>query len=144
MTNSENKIESIVATIDILTNAFKIAWSKDTSSEENWSSENPASGQCAVTACVLQDYLGGKILHTNAALSDGTTISHYFNSLSGTDIDLTKQQFPVGTVFSEAKQKTRGFSTTREYCLSFPGTYKRYELLKSRVTELTKDNAYLN
>ena len=142
MTNSEKKIESVVATIDILTNAFKIAWSEDTSSNENWSSENSASGQCVVTACILQDYLSGEILHTTATLLDGTTISHYFNRLNGADIDLTKQQFPAGAVFSEAKQKTKGFDSTREYCLSFPETYKRYELLKSRVTKLTKDNAY--
>src|ERR1700724_3464771 len=39
------------------------AWSRDTSSDaEHWSASNPAWGQCAVTALIVQDLLGGHLL----------------------------------------------------------------------------------
>ena len=39
------------------------AWSVETSSK--WRRDNPACGQCSVTALVVQDLLGGEILKTN-------------------------------------------------------------------------------
>ena len=137
-------MESYVATIAVITNALKVAWSKDTSSDKSWSSDNPASGQCAVTACIIQDYLGGEIQHATATLSDGTKISHYYNNLNSADIDVTKQQFPESTIFTESDQRNGDFKTTRDYCLSFPDTFRRYELLKSRVTHLIKDSKYIH
>jgi len=137
-------MESVVVTLAVITNALRVAWSKDTSSDKGWSSGNPASGQCAVTTCIIQDYLGGEIQHTTATLKDGTKISHYYNNLNSADIDVTKQQFPEGTTFAEPDQKIGSFRTTREYCLSFPDTFKRYELLKSRVTYLIKDSKYIS
>ena len=38
------------------------AWSKETSFEpDNWTPENPAWGQYAVTALVVQDFFGGEL-----------------------------------------------------------------------------------
>ncbi len=137
-------MESVVITLAVITNALKVAWSNDPGSDKSWSSDNPASGQCAVTACIVQDYLGGEIKRTTATLLDGTKISHYYNNLNSADIDVTKQQFPEGTTFAEPDQKIGSFRTTREYCLSFPDTLKRYELLKSRVAHLIKDSKYIS
>ena len=117
-----------------LTTAVRNAWSAETSAaHDRWSEKNPALGQCAVTACVMQDYLGGDILNSVVMLPDGSSDSHYYNLIDREEVDLTIQQFPVGSIFSEGRPKTRGFANTRDYCLSFDATRQRYETLKARV-----------
>ena len=119
-----------------LESVLRAAWRRDTSSDpSNWSEENPAWGQCAVTACAIQDILGGEIIWAEASLPDGSTVSHYFNKLDS-ELDLTRQQFPEGTVIPVGVPKERGFASTRDYVLSFEATRTRYELLKSHI----KDN----
>lgn len=116
-----------------LRDALQAAWSADTSASSEWSEENAAKGQCAVTACVVQDYFGGDILRTIATLPNGQTVSHYFNLIDGQTVDCTHQQFPDGTTFSEPAPKTKGLASTRDYCLSYPHTAWRYELLRTQV-----------
>ena len=61
-----------------------------------WSSSNAAWGQCAVTACIVQDLLGGDIIWSLAKSPDQREHSHYFNVLpDGSIVDLTKEQFPL-------------------------------------------------
>lgn len=101
------------------------AWARDTSADpQSWSERNPAWGQCAVTALVVQDELGGELLRARV---DG--ISHYWNRLpSGETVDLTRHQFVNGgSIESETELRTR------EYVLSFPDTRERYELLRKRL-----------
>ena len=62
-------------------------WSKKTSSL--WTAENPARGQCGVTALVIQDRFGGEILKTK--LDDGGW--HYYNRINGRRYDFTSDQF---------------------------------------------------
>lgn len=122
--------------LEELTAAVSNSWSAETSaSPKEWSNDNPAIGQCAVTACVVQDYLGGDILNSMVTLPDGNTDSHYYNIIEGKTLDLTKQQFPADSVFTEGKPKTKGFASTREYCLSYDTTRKRYETLKAKVDQ---------
>ena len=116
-----------------LIDAIQDAWSYETSNNTAWRSENPSLGQCAVTVCVVQDYLGGEIYNNVATFPDGKIESHYFNIVEGEIVDLTKQQFPEETIFSEGEAKTKEHNSTREYCLSFETTRKRYEILKARV-----------
>jgi hypothetical protein len=65
-----------------------------------WSPENPARGQCGVTALVLQEHLGGELLFSEVRHADGTRQGvHYFNRLpDGTEVDLTREQFRDGEV----------------------------------------------
>ncbi|MGA6208800.1 YunG family protein [Nocardia testacea] len=65
--------------------------------------------------------------------ASGETVSHYLNHIDGQTVDLTAQQFPPGTRFTSPIPKTRGMPSTREYCLSYDGTRRRYELLSARV-----------
>ncbi|WP_306359802.1 hypothetical protein [Nocardia sp. CC227C] len=120
-------------TIDALRRALKQAWSAETSASSDWTDLNRAKGQCAVTACVVQDYLGGDILHSMATLPSGKQVSHYVNLIEEALVDLTREQFPEVTEFSSPQPKTKGYSSTREYCLSFDATRTRYELLAERV-----------
>ncbi|MEV0707381.1 YunG family protein [Nocardia aurea] len=127
-----------MGTIDVeaLAEALQASWSAETSSASGWTATNPAKGQCAVTACVAQDYLGGEILNSIAVLPDGGTVSHYFNIVDGRIIDLTKQQFPGDTRLSDPAPKTRGFASTRDYCLSYRSTEQRYTVLSRRIARL--------
>ncbi len=122
-------------TLETLASALHKSWSADTSSASGWTEANSAKGQCAVTACVVQDYLGGYILNTVATLPDDQTVSHYFNIVDGKTIDLTRQQFPEGTIFTKPAEKRGRYSSTREYCLSYESTRLRYESLRSRVAD---------
>jgi hypothetical protein len=119
---------------ETLQSVIEGAWDAETSaSKETWSPQNRALGQCAVTACVVNDYLGGEIVNSVATLPDGTPDSHYYNVIDGEEVDITKSQFPDGTTFTPGAPKTKGYDTTRDYVLSHIPTNERYELLKSRV-----------
>lgn len=101
--------------------AIRHAWAADTSTDPAWSTKCPARGQCAVTALVIQDYLGGKLMRAEV---EG--ISHYWNQVRGDEVDLTREQF---TKFEPGAIRTR----SRIYVLSFSETVRRYETLKERV-----------
>lgn len=125
-----------VITLKELTDALGNSWCAETSaSSDSWHNENPALGQCAVTSCVVQDYLGGDLLNCVVILPDGTTSSHYYNLIDNQEIDLTRQQFPAESSFSPGTTKTEGLASTRDYCLSYDKTRSRYELLKARVEQ---------
>lgn len=121
--------------LQALRRAIRAAWSADTSAATDWTDSNRAKGQCAVTACVVHDHLGGDILNTVATLPSGEIVSHYFNVVGGETVDLTVEQFPARTQFSEPAPKTKGFPSTRDYCLLNEQTEQRYELLRARVAE---------
>lgn len=112
------------------------AWSKETSyCPIEWNKENPSLGQCAVTALVINDFLGGEILWSAALQPDGKVISHYFNKIGDKTIDLTREQFVSGTVIPAGKEKKKDFSNTREFMLSDGSTRIRYEQLKDVVAK---------
>ncbi|NTE86000.1 YunG family protein [Agrobacterium rubi] len=104
-----------MTSITVLYDAVKESWSRETSSL--WSKENPALGQCGVTALVFQDHMGGEIFKTSVAGA-----LHFYNSINGVRWDFTFSQFlvPIGY---EDRLATRGeaFSdtTAEQYtCLS--------------------------
>lgn len=66
--------------------ALSKAWSLQTAVQ--WTAENPASGQCNVTAAVIHDLFGGDILRTRIG-----DVWHYYNPIDGGRCDLTDSQF---------------------------------------------------
>lgn len=66
--------------------ALAESWSLETAIQ--WTLENPAAGQCNVTAAVIQDLYGGDILRTQLP-----GVWHYYNRLEGQRMDLTDGQF---------------------------------------------------
>lgn len=110
--------------LESLAEALERAWSRQTSADpEHWIPENPAWGQCAVTALVVQDEFGGDLLR--ATVDD---VSHYWNLLpDGSEVDLTREQFPEGATYGPTVVKDR------EYVLSFPDTASRYLLLRRQL-----------
>lgn len=116
--------------------SLRAAWDAGTSSDpELWSPANPAWGQCAVTALVVQDEMGGDIVWARAELPDGRRISHYFNRVSGRELDLTREQFPPGTLIPAGIPRARDFASTRDYILSFPQTAARHARLLARLAD---------
>lgn len=119
----------------VLIDLFRPAWCKETaspSSQDRWTPQNPAFGQCAVTALAVQTMCGGELVRAEVPGYG----SHYFNHLpNGEDYaiyDLTKHQFPFGTTIP------RGEPRERSYVLYSPRaaesrTLERYELLKERL-----------
>jgi hypothetical protein len=67
--------------------ALQSSWSQRTSTK--WTAANPALGQCSVTALVLQDQFGGRLLKTQ--VHDAW---HFYNEIDGEVYDFTAQQFP--------------------------------------------------
>jgi hypothetical protein len=97
------------------------AWSLE--STKDWRPDNPAWGQCAVTALVVQDELGGTLLRGEVAGIG----SHYWNRLpDGGELDLTREQFAPSVQITNPQERSR------EYVLSFPDTAKRYAVLRRR------------
>lgn len=120
--------------------ALKKSWTQESSSTpKKWTSHNPACGQCAVTALIVNDYFGGDILWTNAVLPNGKKISHFFNKIEYIEKDFTKIQFPNGTKINTGVPKTKKYSSTREYILSYSTTQIKYKLLKYKVQNVLKE-----
>ena len=126
-----------MVSLDELTMALEKCWSKDTSMSEDWTSENPPRYQCAVSACVVADYMGGDLLNAYAQLPTKEEESHYWNVLKdGTEVDTTRHQFPEGTIIPEGKPKPKQFDSTYAYVLSIEKTKTRYEILSDRVEKI--------
>lgn len=87
---------------------------------------NPAWGQCAVVALVVQDELGGTLLR--AIVNGG---SHYLNLLPNAEVlDLTINQFPAACrSYSEVEPRTR------KYVMGSEATRNRYALLRKRFDD---------
>jgi hypothetical protein len=105
-----------------LVQAIQESWDGDTSVAPDWTGSRPSRGQCAVTALVVQDYLGGELLRATVG---GT--SHYWNRLpDGQDVDFSREQFDL---FEPVDVEPRA----REYVLSYPDTANRYQKLALRT-----------
>jgi hypothetical protein len=69
-----------------VTAALLRSWSLATST--GWCAENPALGQCNVTALLLNEMFGAEILKTPLPEGD-----HFYNRIDGERVDLTDSQF---------------------------------------------------
>lgn len=97
---------------------LKKSWSSESSTK--WSQDNPARGQCGVTALVVQDLLGGEIKKT--LLLDGW---HFYNIIDGKRYDFTASQFNNEIEYSDIhSDRDEAFSDTNE---------KQYNYLKLSV-----------
>jgi len=124
--------------IDRFEKILRQAWSKESSYGHVFEAGNPALGQCAVTALVVQDHFGGLIVWCAATLPDGRKVSHYFNQVDGEEIDLTRCQFPAGSIIPPGVEKKKDFATTRDYILSDEDTKARYLILRNKTENLLK------
>jgi hypothetical protein len=102
--------------------ALRKAWSVDTAIQ--WTEENPASGQCNVTAAVICDVLGGEVLRTKLP-----SVWHYYNRLDGNRYDLTDSQFTApGALFETPQSYDDEVSSPEAAMESIP--QREYDALK--------------
>jgi len=113
--------------IDEMYSIVSKSWSKETCSpglKNEYNKSDKALGQCAVTALIVNDFTGAKIMRCMCE-----TGSHYYNLINNEVVDLTKSQF------KEIPNYELGEERTREYLLSNEDTKKRYLLLLKKVKE---------
>ncbi|MGN8231021.1 YunG family protein [Paenibacillus polymyxa] len=100
------------------------AWSLESSSK--WTANNPAAGQCGVTALVVQDRLGGDILRT--WLDSGW---HYYNRIGEDIIDFTRSQFSILPQYQDVySNREEAFSDTNP---------EQYAALNRRLKEFLNE-----
>ncbi|UQZ32725.1 hypothetical protein C2I18_03625 [Paenibacillus sp. PK3_47] len=92
---------------EVMEALFK-SWSLETSSK--WSENNPAKGQCGVTALLVNDLLGGEICKTK--LPDGW---HFYNIINGQRYDFTASQFKGDIVYMDVpSDRAEAYEDTNE------------------------------
>lgn len=105
--------------------AIESSWCDETAGH-HWP-DNPSKGQCAATALLVQDIYGGRLVRGAVG-----NISHYWNELpDGTVVDLTRQQFPEGTVPEFVCYRDREYVLGR----GIYDTEERYEILRDLVVD---------
>lgn len=120
--------ESVTAvTLHEFEAAIRAAWSRDTSDDpDEWTEDNPARGQCGVTALLVRELLGGEILVSHVLRSGKRVERHGWNRLpSGFTLDLTRGQYAEDEVVFEEPSVQEPLVGRR--------SPERYALLKSRV-----------
>lgn len=125
--------------VELLRPLLRAAWGPDTCDPHdlaNWRPDNPARGQCGVTALVLQDLLGGELMRGEVHVDGAKIGHHWWNRLpDGTTVDLTAEQFHPGERVTGGEVRHRPPEA--------PGRCRgQYELLRHRVlTALACDAA---
>lgn len=99
---------------------LRAAWSPETSGL--WDPENPARGQCDVTALAVHELFGGDILKTE--VPEGW---HFYNRVDGVRYDLTQSQFDRPIAYADVPSNRR-----EALARTLPG---QYEALKRRLEE---------
>ncbi|MFC7217224.1 hypothetical protein ACFQLX_03410 [Streptomyces polyrhachis] len=121
-------------TLTDLERALRASWAADTCSPDDleragWSPDNPAWGQCHVTALVVNDLLGGDLVLGEVHLDGEQHGYHWWNRLpGGMEVDLTREQFRRGQTVTAARVVTRPPGR-------LPRRWDEYQLLRHRVAE---------
>ncbi len=92
------------AEINKLEKAFAAAWSGDSTFpdiKDQWSENNKAYGQCAITALIIYDLFGGRIIYDKENF-------HLWNEFPDrTQQDFSRSQFIEDRKFTIYKYKTK-------------------------------------
>jgi hypothetical protein len=72
---------------------LELCWSEDTVGFPCPEGATISYCQCGVTAIVINEIFGGKILKTHIGKVDGGSIVHFYNKINGKLVDFTADQF---------------------------------------------------
>lgn len=116
--------------LDELRPIIRDGWGADTCDPHDlpdWRPDNPARGQCGVTALLVQELLGGELILGEVHVDGVRTGFHYWNRLpGGHHLDLTAEQFHPHEIITGGEPQERPAGP--------PGRCReQYELLKGRV-----------
>ena len=90
---------------------LKKSWTLDSS--KKWTKDNPANGQCSVTALVLQDHFGGDILKTKVV-----DLWHFYNRIDNNIYDFTESQLSTKISYDNqlaTREEALADTTIEEY-----------------------------
>jgi hypothetical protein len=119
-------VESWAALHDGLRSAWGLE-TRDPVDLRGWIVHNPARGQCAVTALVINDQFGGDLMIAEVSNSGGTRQGvYYWNRIVVLDVDLAREQFRHGERLGSGTVLSR--PTTEPTRCS-----EQYRLLRDRV-----------
>ncbi|GGI22364.1 hypothetical protein GCM10010987_19030 [Bradyrhizobium guangdongense] len=79
---------------DEVQSVLRKAWSLSTASQ--WTVDNPAKGQCNVTALLVHELFGGDLLKTPLPSGD-----HFYNRIEGRRYDFTSSQFDEPIAYAD-------------------------------------------
>ncbi|MGE7865128.1 YunG family protein [Bacillus paramycoides] len=103
--------------------ALRKSWSIETSSK--WTSENPAKGQCGVTALIVQELCGGEIKKTKIG-----EVWYFYNMVDEKRHDFTWSQFHKKLKYMDIKSsREEAFADTNEI---------QYDILKEKIAKELK------
>lgn len=114
--------------------AIRAGWSAETCEPADisriaWTAENPAWGQCDITAVVVQDIVGGELVLGEVFLDGRQEGYHWWNLLpGGIRIDLTREQFRRGETVTPGRVVKRPPGR-------LPRRWEEYQLLRRRVID---------
>ena len=133
-------VEIRIMSLKDLEEVFPKAWTGQTSAYKDWAPKEPSYGQCAVTAVVIQDFMGGEILR--CPCNSGST--HYWNRLpDGREVDLTEPQFTGECPANGDIPYRHDFELrTKDEILEVKSTYHRYRRLRKRVKKFLREKGY--
>ncbi|SDT24727.1 YunG family protein [Actinoplanes derwentensis] len=124
--------------LELLRPAIEAGWGVDTCDPHDlpeWRADNPARGQCGVTALIVQDLLGGELIVGEVQVEAAKVGHHYWNRLpDGQDVDLTAGQFHPSEVVVGGQVQQRPPGPPRR-------CREQYELLRHRVLSVIGDGA---
>jgi hypothetical protein len=119
-----------VLNVETLRPLLRTAWGPDTCDPhdlQNWRPDNPARGQCGVTALVIQDLLGGDLILGEVYIGQTKVGNHYWNRLpDGSEVDLTADQFHPDEILTSGQVQHRPPDAPRR-------CREQYEILRHRV-----------
>lgn len=104
------------------------AWNAETCSERfrhAWCAENPSTGQCTITAKLVNEYFGGEVL----SLPLITGGMHSFNRIGSVIVDLACEQFGK----DELLDFDSAIEIDAESLVADPDKARRCALLKERI-----------
>lgn len=112
---------------NLIKHAIRSSWGPDTAypmEKYPFLTGHLSTGQCAVSAAVLRDYIGGGL---QKGLVNGS-IRHYWNNIGGEVIDLTWEQFSPSAVVTDIQEADpASLMGDADFC-------RRYQILKTRTT----------
>jgi len=79
---------------DEVQRTLRKSWSLATAVQ--WTAENPAAGQCNVTALLVHELFGGDLLKTPLPAGD-----HFYNRIGGRRYDFTASQFSQPIAYTD-------------------------------------------
>ena len=122
--------------LNLIKYAIRSSWGTDTAypmSPHPFLTGHPSTGQCAVSAVLLQDYVGGRLQKGRV----NGLVSHYWNLIDGTAVDLTAEQFLPSAVIIGSQ------AVLRESLMADATFRGRYQILKDRTAAFLKKYAAL-